>query len=233
MKILVQKKDDRDCIGLVNALQGHDVVLWQPSDDIKDVKADLYIFTEPDKLGFDAAKAATKTLFFKCVQPAVFKRAAISVETIPLCADMVRYPIVSRDNKLACDVFYLSNFKDRTDELSRVRVDGTFRIAGVTPANLANYIGRLDSPKEVSQYCLSAGVCIDFDFECAPDLLKIGARVITSKENGMGVPVFNMDNINEVIAGVLKEKKPVLNKYETNIITYKALADNLFEMLGL
>lgn len=233
MKILVQKNDDKDCIGLVNALPEHEIVLWSPTEEV--VKADLYIFTEPEKLGYETAKTATKTLFFKCVQPAIFKKPCISVETIPLCADMARYPLTIPNKKVACDVFYLSNFPlddNKINLLSQIQGQFTFRIAGNIPVNLPNYIGRLDSPQEVSEYCLSAGLCIDFDFNYAPDILKIGGRVITSKENTLDIPTFS-DNINEVIADTLAKKKPVLNKYEVSIISYKALATNLFQMLGL
>lgn len=233
MKILVQKSDGRDYIGLVNALGG--VMIWDPAEhDIRDAKADLFIFTKPEVLGFDVVKASQNkpVLFYKCVQPPVFKRECLSLEHIPVCADLVRYPLEIPDKSLACDIFYLSNWEHDTSILNKIK-GGVFRAAGSVPLALPNYIGRFDSANETSKYCLSASVCIDLNLECAIDLAKLGARVITNANNKLGIPVFNENNINEIIHSVLKNKKPVLNPYADKIISYKNLVDHIFQMLGV
>lgn len=233
MKILVQKSEGRDYIGLINALGN--VMIWDPAEhDIREAGADLFIFTKPEVLGFDAVKASLNkpVLFYKCVQPSVFKRECISFESIPPCADLVRYPLEIPDKNLSCDVFYLSNWEHDTSILNKIK-GSVFRAAGTIPIPLPNYIGRLDTPNEVSKYCLSAGVCIDLNFEYALDLARIGARVITNKENDLRIQTFNEDNINEVIQKVLSEKKPVLNRYENSILTYKALMEHAFQVLGV
>lgn len=225
MKILVQQNNsDRDCVGIINALQGHDVFLW---NDEEIPEADLYIFTKSENLGFKAASAADKKscIFLKCRQPQSFKQSHLSIEALPPCADIVRYPPNIPDIKLKCNALYLSNFNSRIFELSHITVP--FRVIGTTHVNLPNYIGRLDSPNQISQYCLSADVCIDFDLEYAIDLAKIGCKVITSKENDLGIPVFTLSNINDVIRQVAQQKKPVLNPYENKIMIYKNLVDNL------
>lgn len=236
MKILVQKNSDRDCIGITNALAAkYEVMLWDPeSQDIKDAAPDLYVFTDTAHIGkyvINNLKDA-KFLFLKCRQPADFKFKAVSIETLPIAADTLRYPPSIVNRSLYCDVFYLSNFKDRTDELSLLKLDNlTFRAAGSTPLRLPNYIGRLDSTKEMSEMCLSAGVCIDFDLEYGLDILKIGGRVITNKENSLDIPTFNKSNINEVVREVINTKKPVLNKYENLILSYSQILDNILKLV--
>ena len=96
------------------------------------------------------------------------------------------------------------------------------------PLPIPNYIGRFDSANEVSKYCLSAGVCIDLNLECAFDLARIGARVITNTENDLRIPTFDESNINDVIQRILNEKKPVLNRYENSILNYKMLVEHAF-----
>lgn len=233
MKILVQKGEGRDYIGLINALGN--VMIWDPAEhDIRDSKADLFIFTKPEVLGFDAVKASLNkpVLFYKCVQPSVFKRECISFETIPPCADLVRYPLEIPDKTLACDIFYLSNWEQDTSILNKIK-GAIFRAAGSVPLPIPNYIGRFDSANEVSKYCLSAGVCIDLNLECAFDLARIGARVITNTENDLRIPTFDESNINDVIQRILNEKKPVLNRYENSILTYKMLVEHAFTLLGV
>ncbi len=236
MKILIQLNSDRDCAGLANNMpHTHEVVLWNPAeDDIRLMDVDAYIFTESDKLGFDVAKTVKDKpmLFFKCKQPSVFKRQALSVEAIPPCADLTRYPVEVPQRSLACDIFFLSNWAP-PHFLNQINVEGkTFRAAGSVPLTHPGYIGRFDSPNEVSRYCLSAGVCIDSNLECAYDLAKIGCRVITDTPNSVGIPTFNASNINEVIFKLLNEKKPVLNPYESKIMTYANLAENVLRMLS-
>lgn len=238
MKILIQKSSDRDCVGVTNALAvNQEVMLWDPeSQDIKDASPDLYIFTDVSKLGkyvFNNINKDAKFLFLKCVQPKEFSVKAISVETLPIAADTIRYPVAIPDKSLYCDVFYLSNFKDRTAELSQINFNNlTFRAAGITALTLPNYIGRLDSPKEMSQMCLSVGVCIDFDLEYALDILKIGGRVITNVENNLDIPVFTQSTLCDVIRDVVNKKKPVLNKYENMILSYSQVVENILKLVG-
>ena len=224
MKILVQQNSDRDCVGITNGLHGHEVYLWNDEDLIE---ADLYIFTRSEGLGFKAANLADnkRCIFFKCKKPATFKNTHLSIESIPPCADIVRYPLSFPSKELRCNALYLSNFANRTFELSHIQ--SPFRIVGTTPVNLPNYIGRLSNPQDVSRYCLSADVCIDFELESAIDLAKIGCKVITSQENTLGIPTFTLSNINDVISRVAGQKRPVLNPYENKIMTYKNLVDQI------
>lgn len=237
MKILVQKSNDRDCVGITNALApNHEVMVWDPeSQDIKEASPDLYVFTDSSKLGRYVANninEAAKFLFLKCRQPADFKVKGVSLDSLPVAADTIRYPVSIPNKQWYCDVFYLSNFRDRTSELSSINFNNlTFRAAGITPLTLPNYIGRLDSPREMSTMCLSAGVCIDFELEYGLDILKIGGRVITNKENNLDIPVFTQNNINEVIKSVLNKKKPVLNKYENLILSYSQVLDNILKLV--
>lgn len=238
MKILVQKSSDRDCVGVTNALaaQQHEVMLWDPDlQDIKDADPELYIFTDVSKLGryvYSNVNKAAKFLFLKCIQPTEFNAKGISLENLPIAADVIRYPVVIPQKELYCDVFYLSCFKDRSFELSKIDLNNlTFRAAGNITLSLPNYIGRIDSPKEMSQFCLSASVCIDFDLEYGLDILKIGGRVITNVENTLDIPVFNETNINQVIREVINKKKPVINKYENSILSYSQILDNILKLV--
>lgn len=237
MKILVQKSSDRDCIGITNALATkHEVLLWDPdSQDIKDAAPELYIFTDSSKLGkyvISNVDSKAKFIFLKCQQPKDFSVKAVTFESVPMAADVLRYPPSLPDKSLYCDAFYLSNFQDRTSILNKLNFQGiTFRAAGAIPLMLPNYIGRLDSPKEMSTMCLSAGVCIDFDLEYGLDILKIGGRVITNVENTLDIPVFNEENIVDVIRATINTKKPVLNKYENLILTYSQITDNILKLV--
>lgn len=242
MKILVQKNIDRDAIGVTNALAAtgrHEIMLWDPDQhDIKEATPDLYIFTDISKLGrytYNNVIKSARFLFLKCRQPEELDVKGVSLENLPYCADILRYPISLISKELYCDVFYLSNFKtDYTDILKKINLNNlSFRIAGASPVSLPNYIGRLDNPNEISQMCLSAGVCIDFDLEYGLDILKIGGRVITNVENSLEIPTFNENNINEVIRGIINTKKPVLNKYETLIMTYTNLLEHISKLVGV
>lgn len=223
MKVLAQRSSDRDCIGITNAMLGlgHEITLWNPDEAPIGKDHDLYLFTDSNKLGYESAKHSDKhtCIFIKCKQPSCFKNPHRSIESMPVCADTMRFPAALRKNEYASRVCYISNYKDRTFELSHVK-QNDFIIVGGVPINLPNYIGRLDSPQEFSEFALSAELCIDFYLEMAVDLAKLGARVITSSPNDLGIPTFQLENINDVIDEQIKAKKPILNPYNSKILSY-------------
>lgn len=239
MKILIQKNTDRDVIGILNALVvNHKVQIWDIDVDaiLNPEDAELVIFTDTTKLGYEAFKnlnKQVKVLFLKCQKPDFYKYASITIGTLPYCADERRYPPNYYDNDYRCDVLYIQNYGEKREVwFNRVPKDLIFRIIG-RPVNHTNYIGGCNDPAEVTKFCKSAGVCLDFDLEYALDLARIGCTVITDKENDLGFSVFNEDNIGQIIRDELAKTKPILNPYENKIISYSYFLKYMWEALGM
>ena len=231
MRILVQKNQDRDIVGITNALIAsnppHEIHIWDPEENIRDIgDVDLAIISDSGQTGYktySALKKGTKVLFLKCAQPDFFNGDGTVISTLPHCADDKRYPPTFPERQYYCDVAVFNVLNTLNEEcmgiLSKIPPDLTLRIMG-DPINSPNYIGVCGEPYEVSKYCLSAGVCIDFGLQTGLDLARIGCSVVTDTENNVGIPVFDIDNIEDVVRSELSKKKPVLNPYEVPIITY-------------
>ena len=243
MKILVQKSNDRDMIGLFNALSvKYEVVPWDHEKaDLNAISPDVAFFNDTSKLGYNTFKSSKKStnVFIKCQAPDFCRgENNIIIEAMPTLADTIRYPHAYYHKSLAVDAFYLSNF-NITDEsclqclnvIDPITYNYTYRSAGTVPIQQVTYIGGIANASDAAKLCKSAGVCIDFGLECAVDLLKIGCRVITNKENTLDIPVFTPSTINDVIKSVLAQPKPVLNKYEGLIMSYAQFCPQLGQLI--
>ncbi len=237
MKILVQKSEDRDIIGVSNALSLiHEVSIWDQNEDIREIDhVDFAIFSDTAKLGyktFSALKKGVRIVFLKCGAPSFFKGDnGTTILSLPYCADDKRYPPTFSEKRYYCDVLAfnpMGKLSNYIDILRQVPKNFTFRVVG-EPVDLPNYIGGCTTPMEVSKYCMSAGVCLDFDLDVALDLAKIGCNVISNAENTISIPVFQDKDIGEVIGVQLKKKPPVLNPYEVKIITYTQFIKYMFD----
>ena len=245
MKISIQQSQDRDIVGLFNALthRHHDILWWDPQQDLKEFRPDLAIFTDSSKLGYRVFGSTAKSvnLFVKCDAPAECKaEKKLKIENLPDLADTILFPPAYYHRSFAVDAFFLSLYPlEKESQVQALNMvdpisNGfTWRIAGNVLVPHVSYIGRVHSPEESSKLCKSAGVCIDFDFKTAIDLLKLGCRVITDTPNNIGVPVFTPSNINEVIKRVLAESKPVINRYEEKILSYTQFCVHLSELVGV
>lgn len=241
MKVVVQNTDDRDVLGIVNALliEGHEVAIWKPEEDDISQHADagLAIFNDSARLGtktLGVFKKQTKTMFIKCSPPEFFlNRKPLTIDKFPYCADVRRYPPVYFNKKFHCNILYISTFQhdeSREEYISKIPQNLKFWIVG-TPVEHPNYIGNAYTPSELSTFAMSADVCIDFGLEYGLDLAKIGCQVITNKENTIDIPTFNVDNLTEILIEEVKKPKPILNKYDKHIMTYQHFLTYIYQML--
>lgn len=238
MRVLVQYSLDRDVVGIANALaqKSHEVLLWNPDEhDIKEFEFDVAIFCDYRRLGFTVKKAAQKkpVLYLKTQH---FEGLAGSViETLPACADNIRFPPTYYNKDFHNDVFVYSHqeLSEENIELLKTIPDSLcLKLVGVK-VDLVNYIGNSSNPQFISQLARSSKVCIDFGLNCAYDLAKIGANVITDTENQVGLPVFNTETFLDVLESAIKKTQPVLNPYDQLIMPYSQFLQYLGDILGV
>lgn len=243
MKILLQESNDRDVVGVANALlqKRHELVFWSKDKgpDIKEVAddLDLAIFSNTTDLGrqtFTPIKKKTKVLFLKCDQPDAFKHPGSVISSLPYCADEVRFPPNFPEKKYECDLLYYCDgrYEPPMDIINSVPKDITFRIVGQR-LDTPHYIGMCRSPLEVSKLCLSAKLCLDYNFESGLDLARIGCNVITNRPNDIGMTEYNQDNFAEVIRTHKEDKRPVFNPFEEKIISFSHFLKFMFETLDI
>lgn len=242
MRIVVQNTDDRDILGIVNALLGenHNVDIWKPEEEelSKYTDADVAIFHDSSRLGHKSLNAfkRQKTLFVKCQPPEFFlDRNPVSIESFPYLADDRRYPPSYFNKQYHCNLLYISTFQhddSREPYINMIPRDLKFWIVG-HHVDSPNYIGNAYTPAELSAFASSADLCIDFGLEYGLDLVKIGCTIITNKENTIDIPTFNQDNLIEVLRRELGKPKPILNKYDKHVMTYRQFLPHIYQMLGL
>jgi len=246
MKISIQQSQDRDIVGLFNALthRHHDVLWWDPSQqDLKDFKPDVALFTDASKMGYRVFGATAKAvnLFIKCDAPEECKaEKKFKFESLPDLADTILFPPAYFHRGLSVDAFYLSIYPLEKESQAQclnvidpIMHGFTWRAAGNIALPHVSYIGRVQSPDESSKLCKSAKVCIDFGFKQAIDLLKLGCTVITDTENNLQVPVFTPATINQVIKDTISKPKSIINKYEEKILSYSQFCGQLEQLIGV
>lgn len=244
MKISIQQSENRDIVGIYNALssRGHKIVWWDCEQNL-DIKPDVAIFNNCEKLGYRVMGATAKAvnIFIDCQPPEICKaEQKFVLENLPALADTLLFPPAFFHKNLAVDAFYLSIYplekESETQTLNMIDPisnNFTYRIAGTIPTSHVSYIGSLQNPEDNSKLCKSAGVCLDFGFKQAIDLLKLGCRVITDTENNLDIPVFTPSTINQVIKDVLSKPKPIINKYEATILSYNQFCDHVSKLIGV
>lgn len=246
MKISIQQSQDRDVVGLFNALthRRHEILWWDPDkQDLKEFRPDVAIFTDSSKLGYRVFGSTAKAvnLFVKCDAPEECKaEKRFKFETMPDLADTVLFPPAYFHKNLAVDVFFLSLYPLENESqvqclnvIDPLMYGFTWRAAGNVPLPHVSYIGRVQTPEESSKLCKSAKVCIDFGFKQALDLLKLGCQVITDTPNNLQVPVFTPSTINQVIKEAIAQPKPIINRYEEKILSYSQFCGHLEQLIGV
>jgi hypothetical protein len=227
---------DRDVVGIANALaeKKHDVILWKPSeDDISQAEFDIAIFCDHANLGYKVKSAVKKkpVLFLK-TKP-LDGAVGVTLDSIPACADLSRFPPSYYDKKLANDVFlFLQSELDerKLNILSKIPKNLTFKIIGVK-CDLPNYIGNTSNVNTVSKLATSSKVCLDFELTSAYDLAKIGCNVITDSENQINLPIFNEENFLDKLTEALNKKRAVINEMSSLIMPYSQFLDYISEIL--